>query len=128
LFPAAETANRAKALSFPLVDFIAHVDCLFVVVCRRFLGVVARRWRLVHEVERLGSARQAAQEEEEATVRVVEKWCRRAEATGTVDDTPRVGIPRAPLESRKATRLLKEGVKRGNHCPNLPKCCNTSKE
>jgi hypothetical protein len=33
LFSAAETANRASALSFPLVDLIAHVGYLFFVVC-----------------------------------------------------------------------------------------------
>jgi hypothetical protein len=31
--PAAETANRAIALSFSLVDLTAHVDCIFFVVC-----------------------------------------------------------------------------------------------
>ena len=82
--------------------------------------VLARRWRLVHEAERLGSARKAAQECK-ATVRVVEKWCRRAKATGTVDDTPRAGRPRAPLASREATLLLKVGVKRGDQCPQLAK-------
>uniref|UniRef100_A0A7S3UQX5 Uncharacterized protein n=1 Tax=Oxyrrhis marina TaxID=2969 RepID=A0A7S3UQX5_OXYMA len=85
-----------------------------------FPCVLARRWRLVHEAERLGSARKAAQECK-ATVRVVEKWCRRAKATGTMDDTPRAATPRARLASRGATLLLKEGVMRGNECPQLSK-------
>jgi transposase len=82
------------------------------------LHVLARRWRLVHEAERLGSARKAPQECQ-ATVRVAEKWCRRAKATGTVDDTPRAGRPRAPLASREATLLMKVGVKRCDQCPQL---------
>uniref|UniRef100_A0A6U9MBU6 Transposase Tc1-like domain-containing protein n=1 Tax=Oxyrrhis marina TaxID=2969 RepID=A0A6U9MBU6_OXYMA len=85
-----------------------------------FPCVLARRWRLVHEAERLGSAQKAVQENK-ASVRVVEMWCRRAKATGTVDDTPRAGKPRAPLASREATLLLREGVKRGDQCPQLAK-------
>jgi hypothetical protein len=76
---------------------------------------LARHWRLVHEAERLGSACKDGQEFK-ATVRVVEKWCWRAKATGTMDDTPRAGIPRAPLASREATLLMKEGVK---SCPDF---------
>jgi transposase len=82
--------------------------------------VLARRWRLVHEAEPLGSTRKAAQDCK-ATVRVVEKWCRRSKATGTVDDTPWAGMPRAPLASREATLLLQEGVKRGDRCTQLAK-------
>jgi transposase len=82
--------------------------------------VLARRLRLVHEAERLGSACKAAQECK-AIVRVVEKWCRRAKATGTVNDTPRAGMPRAPLASREATPFLKVGVPRGDQCPQLAK-------
>ena len=54
-------------------------------------------------------------------MRVVEKWCRRAKATGTVDDTPRAGMPRATLASREATLILKVGVSRGDQCPQLAK-------
>ena len=81
-------------------------------------GVLARCWRLVYTSERLRSAPWAARECK-ATVRGVEKWCRRSQATGTVDDTRRAGMPRAPLVSREATMLLKEGIKRGDQCPQL---------
>jgi hypothetical protein len=79
--------------------------------------VLARRWRLLHEAERLGSGRKAAHECE-ITARVVEKWCRRAKATEKVDDTSRAGRPRASVE---AIRRLKEGVEGGNECPQLAK-------
>jgi transposase len=78
-------------------------------------GVLARRLHLVHEPEQLGSAGEAAQKCK-ATVRVVEKWCRRYKATGTLDDTPRAGKPRPPLTSLEATLLPKEGVKCGDKC------------
>jgi hypothetical protein len=84
------------------------------------LGVLARRWRLVHEAGRLGSARKAAHECK-AGVRVVEKWCHSAKAAGIVDDTPRAGRARAPLAFILRSPLLKEGVKRGVHCPQLAK-------
>jgi hypothetical protein len=86
----------------------------------RYHGVLARRWRLVHEAERLGSARKAAQECRVA-VRIVEMWCRLVEATGTMHDTSRAGMSRAPLASREPTRHLKEGVKRGDHFPQFAK-------
>jgi transposase len=118
--PRPPAANRAGGLSFPLVELIAHVDCLSFRSMSPFPGVRARRWRLVHEAERLGSARKAAQECK-ATVRVVEKWCRRTKATGTLDDTPRAGRPQAPLASREATPLVNKCVKRGDHCSQLTK-------
>jgi hypothetical protein len=59
LFPAAETVNYASALSSALVDRIAHVECLFIVVYH-LLPILARRWRLVHDIARLGSAHKAA--------------------------------------------------------------------
>jgi transposase len=81
--------------------------------------VVASCWRLVHKAEQFGISRRAAQDCK-ATVRAVEKWCRRAKATGTMDDAPRAGMRRAPLASVEAIRLLK-GVKRGDECPQLAK-------
>jgi hypothetical protein len=119
---AAETANRGSALSFLLVDLIAHVACHPRQLLFRSMPssprVLARRWRLVHKIRRLGSARKATQPEYKATARIVEKWCMRARSTWTVEDTPRAGRPRTMLASREVTRLLMEVViKRDDQCP-----------
>ena len=81
-----------------------------------FLYVLATRWRLVNEAGRLGRAREAAQECK-GTARVVGKWCRRANAICITDDTPRAGMPQAPLALGEDNLILKEGVKRRGQCP-----------
>ena len=81
-------------------------------------ATIARRWRLVHEAERLGSCRAAAKALG-ADVRTVIKLVKRAKDTGSVDDLPRSGRPRAPLGTREAEEKLREGIRAGLKCPQL---------
>eukprot|EP00873_Tetraselmis_striata_P004823 jgi/Tetstr1/425087/TSEL_015551.t1 len=81
-------------------------------------ATIVRRWRLVHEAERLGSCRAAAKALG-ADVRTVVKWVKRAKDTGCVDDLPRSGRPRAPLGTREAEDNLRGGIRAGLKCPQL---------